>query len=485
MKHRSERSGIGCAISSVGGQAPTGVARRRHIWVRSRLRKPIFHEVGQRGKLSLPGMRGEVAVYVHERALARTLRRFCCVGVVILSGCGFVTGLPAGNGSGITVNFSAIHDGGSTAFVESSQNDVFIVAESVPLSDDPLLIHGDIDSGHDVDVYDLGPVTLGDRVIVNMSTSASLNGAIGLFDATGAALLINDHRNVYLGRTEPFVDVVIRHESSACYVAVSSTPGYESVGDYALAASKEFGVEAPPPRPDVVLLVFDGGSGVRISSRSPVDVPAFDAANISSSYADETDLMVDAIVARIREDYAPYDVFVRSTSEGDQFEAGDSRIYFGTYDAALLGVAEGIDEFNGTTSQQAIVFTDTFRAMTRLDPTVEAISQAIANVASHEIGHLLGMVHTSDPYGVMDVTASLSQLLDDQVFSRSPIFGDAFPVGVQDAVRYLLDTVGGDEAFALSSQKIPALQSRRWFEEGDRTPARLRLQLSTCSLSTY
>lgn len=424
-------------------------------------------------------------MYVQQRAFTRALRRVSCVGVVSLCGCGFVIGLPDGEDSRPTLNFATIDDEGAAAFVESLQNDLFGAAEAVFLSGEELLIQGSIDGAHDVDVYDLGPVTLGDRVIVTMSTSASLHGAIGLFDATGAALLINDHRNVYLGRTEPFVDVVVRHESPACYVAVSSTPGYESVGDYALAAAKELDAEAPPLRPDVVLLVFDGGIGVRIGSRPAVDIPVFDAANISPDYGRLTDVIAERVVDLVREDYAPYDVRILATSEGDRYETGDSRIFFGTYDAALLGIAEGIDEFNATGSQQAIVFTDTFRAMLRLHPSVEEVSQAIANVAGHEIGHLVGMVHTADPSGIMDVTASLSELMNDQVFSRSPIHAAAFPLGMQDAVRYLLDTVGGDPAAAFLASASQVRQRLIPRDHSERTPARLRLPLSTCSLEAH
>ena len=411
----------------------------------------------------------------------RTLRRSLCIGVVSLSGCGLDLVLPGRDGS-TTLNFAILSAGTAAAFAESARNNVFGDAEGLELSTEVLPIEGRIESGADVDIFDLGPVSIGDRVVVSMSTAKSLHGAIGLFDETGAALLINDHRNVYLGRREPYVDVIIRHESQACYVAVSATPGYESVGDYVLAAAKEFALDPPPPRPDAVLLVFDGGIGVRVGTRPSVDIPPFDAGNISLTYADSTHLIAAEITDRVREDYAAYDVLVFSTAEGDRYESGMSRIFFGSYDPDLLGVAEGIDEFNGTHSQQAIVFADTFRALTRLRPTIQELSQAIANVASHEIGHLLGMVHTADPHGLMDVTASLTALMRDQSFSRSPIYADAFPVGDQDAIRYLLDTIGGDESLALADRS-KALRLRRIEPaDTDLTPARLRLRLSTCCL---
>jgi len=231
-----------------------------------------------------------------------------------------------------------------------------------------------------------------------------------------------------------------------------------------------------------VLLVFDGGFDVRIGSRPSIDVPRFDATDISSDYAGQTDAMIDVIVDRVREDYEGLDVTILSTSEGDWFEPGMTRVYFGSLDEALLGVAEGVDEFNATKSQQAIVFCDTFAAFMRLSPSVSQMGQAVANVASHEIGHLLGMIHTNDPAGLMDVTASLSELLRNQRFDLSPIYAAVFPLGYQDAVQYLFDTVGGDPALWFAKSRNPQRQLLPPRDDGDHVPARSMLRLSSCCL---
>ena len=73
-----------------------------------------------------------------------------------------------------------------------------------------------------------------------MTVAESLDPTIALFDEDGASLLVNDHRNVYLGKLEPFVDVVIQHHLEACFIAVSNTPGFSSSGDYALLASRQY-----------------------------------------------------------------------------------------------------------------------------------------------------------------------------------------------------------------------------------------------------
>jgi hypothetical protein len=164
--------------------------------------------------------------------------------------------------------------------------------------------------------------------------------------------------------------------------------------------------------------------------------------------------LINTIIDSSRIDFAGIDVEIRTSITDPQPATPFSIIHFGAYDEALLGVADGVDEFNENPAQQAIIFTDTFKAFLPLNPTPEQIGQAIANVTSHEIGHLLGLVHTQDPYGVMDITASLRQMLSDQAFERSPIEPGVFPIGFQDATMTLVSTVGGDIEFARTFAEI-------------------------------
>ncbi|UCE59540.1 MAG: hypothetical protein JSU63_19115 [Phycisphaerales bacterium] len=424
-------------------------------------------------------------MFVRKVKQARIARQVIFLSAIVLSGCGALVGLPDDNRPRTTLSLAALGEGDESTFYESNSNDMLESAEYVPVGSEQQVIRGHITSRSDVDVYDLGPVVIGDRIVVDMTTDDTLDGVIVLFDEDGTALLVNDHRNVYLGETQPFVDVVMRREAESCYVAVSPTPGYGSYGDYGLVAFKQAGAPVPTSRPDVVLLVFDGGTNVRVGGRAPIDVPPFDAAGIDASFSGRTDEIIDQVVAGIREDYIGFDITILSTSEDDAYDGTMSRLFFGTYDAALLGVAEGIDEFNATSSQEAIVFTDTFAAFASLAPSVTEMSNAIANVASHEVGHLLGLVHTRDALGVMDVTASLNDLLRNQDFRRSPLYADVFPIGHQDAIQTLLDTLGGDGFVARLKQYAKDSDPARFRTAPSGPSAREQLRLSSCGLHEH
>ncbi len=425
------------------------------------------------------------AVRVRKLTDRRCARAWVLSVALAVGGCGDSFNLLGGNSSRPTLNLGTLGVGDDTTHYEEAENNAFEDAEWVGLASGSRVIRGTVNGTSDVDVYDLGPISRGTRIVVEMTAADSLDGALAIFDDTGATLLVNDHRNAYLGRKDPFIDVVSRRDSSACLVAVSATPGYSALGNYALLASRQDGAAVPSSQSDTVLLVFTGGSNVRIGGRAAVNVPAFDAADIGSSFAGQTSAIMAQVLASVREDYEGLNVTIYSTSEGTQWDGVMTRVFFGTYDPGLLGVAEGVDEYNSTNAQEAIIFTDTFGAFMQLDPSVSEISAALTNVTSHEIGHLLGLVHTADPEGVMDVTASLNRLLIDQDFRKSELYADVFPVGDQNALQCLMDSIGGTVDLAAFKAYYKSAAYSKTFFEDEGPSAREGLLLSGCDLKTH
>ncbi|MCH7700947.1 MAG: C-terminal helicase domain-containing protein, partial [Planctomycetes bacterium] len=141
-----------------------------------------------------------------------------------------------------------------------------------------------------------------------------------------------------------------------------ATPGREGTGEYELAIFKSAGKAPLTARSQIALLNFNGRDNLALGGRSPTDIPPFDAASVAPRFAGQTEAMQAYIVASVRQDYLGLDVTILSTSEGAVDDGSMTLIHFGTFDPGLLGVAEGVDEFNERPAQHAIVFTNTKHA---------------------------------------------------------------------------------------------------------------------------
>lgn len=311
-----------------------------------------------------------------------------------------------------------------------------------------ILARGRITSPDNYQVVNIGPVESGRQIEVQVeSLDRGFDPAVGIFDEAESCLFINDDR-VYRRQLDAYAKITIPQYSSDCYVVIAASPASETVGDFMLTV-RDVSIQSPPqPEPQVIYLDFNGGEKVRIASNAPIDVPPFSGAMIDADLESQTDLLIELLVERVRYDFEPYDVVVLSSHESPPPVEKYSSVYMGSYNSHLLGIADNVDSFNAEPVQDAIVFVDTFEVFLGLDPSIEDLVDALANVTSHEIGHLLGLQHTRDSAGIMDTSATLRQMMVAQSFRTSALHPETFVIGRQDAPRTLLSNVGGDPLLA-------------------------------------
>ncbi|MCD6365499.1 MAG: hypothetical protein J7M14_06445, partial [Planctomycetes bacterium] len=222
--------------------------------------------------------------------------------------------------------------------VENETNDQFDLATLADPAAGRVKLSGNIETLDDIDVYDVGPVQRGDRIIVSANTGGALDATAAVFDEDQYLLYANDDRSWRVD-TRPYVDFIVRTNSSVCYVVIAATDGSPGTGTYSLQVRIDPNHVVPALREQVVVLDFNGANNVTVGNLR-MDVPAFDAADIDPSFAGETDEVIDVVEDALREDYAGYDVEIYSTAEGDLPSRPYTTIYMGSYNPGLLGLAD-------------------------------------------------------------------------------------------------------------------------------------------------
>ncbi len=170
----------------------------------------------------------------------------------------------------------------------------------------------------------------------------------------------------------------------------------------------------------------------------------FNAADIHPAYAGTTGVVRQQVRSTVLENFAGLEVDVR-VAPGDPLPAAGtfSRVLFGGQNPGAFGISQSIDPYNQNHTDASIVFTGMFtpnRFGRVLTP--EELGIAIGNVATHEIGHLLGLNHVANFNDLMDTTGGADTLLLDQEFISSPLDKTIFPLGLQDSFLLLSETLG-------------------------------------------
>lgn len=299
-------------------------------------------------------------------------------------------------------------------------------------------ISGTITSDNAVHVYDLGSCEHGDRIIISVDPAAGsgLDPTTAVFDENGQLFALNDDKDIIGGLFGSAIDEVVTVAGSHFYLAITKFYQDTTGGAYEAIVRIERGVGVTTRPVQVLLLNFAGGE-VTILGEGTISFGVFDAADIDAAYAGKTAQIKAKIAEVVRENYAETGVHVVTTDEPAPTSSDVSTIHFGAFSRTKFGVAQSVDQGNRDLCDDGIVFTDDFDKPFASQPSADGVATAIANVAAHEAGHLLGLNHVSDVTALMDTTGTASTLLADQEFKTAPLHPTVFPIGEQNSPAIL------------------------------------------------
>jgi hypothetical protein len=174
-----------------------------------------------------------------------------------------------------------------------------------------------------------------------------------------------------------------------------------------------------PGAPATIYLDFNGHFDATWGSNNNVDTPPFDTNSSPTTFSPQELTQIQEICRYVAEDYAPFRINVTTVLPANFNKGKALRVAIGG-DGAWLGVAAG-----------GVAFVDTFSG-TGVTPTCFAFSagfggntKGIADVSSHEAGHMFGLEHQSE-YNASGT--KLQEYYGGLSDATAPIMGNSYVV---------------------------------------------------------
>jgi len=291
--------------------------------------------------------------------------------------------------------------------------------------------------------YALGELTVGD--VLTLEFPDSLVDCVLIYDAEFSLLAYWSPADSS-GNLRP-LELHILRPGQAHYLRVSMIRLSET-GKTIIRVTRNTGQELPAPRPQTVVLNFAGVTNLTYRNGSLLPTTVAPITNTT---------VRDAATQTFREIFAQYNLTVL-TDQDLTPNPPFSTIHIGPATPGLdyLGLAESVDGMNDYQDDEAIVDTnDTMLNLTGVYGA-ETHGRAVGRVAAHEMGHLLGLLHTLDPDDLMTGSGAQGTGLDlqrylNKTLKKAPILdfntegNQWMTTGCQDTPRYLTDLLGVKE----------------------------------------
>jgi hypothetical protein len=307
---------------------------------------------------------------------------------------------------------------------------------------------------NDTDCYSTGPLSAGDRLVVSFSTNEGslLNLAVAIFDASEQLFVVQDPVDSQLAPILPEVDLGIRHDSSDYFICVRQSGRVQQLAEerYSMRVTVFPGVANITPQQQTVFLNFNGSldGPISIPNVGSFVLPAFDATQLSPSFAGLSDQLKDQIQLVIEQRFADFNLRVLNSDDNARpTNQAFAIVHFGGYRASSQGAAQLIDTYNAVKDDQAIVFTDDWVNDYPRGFNLQDSEVTVGEVACRLIGQLIGLQDVNNPGDLMDflqdgVVLPPALYAQGRTFQSSILDEEVWPFGFQNGPQLLLEILG-------------------------------------------